>query len=149
MSCARCSGLLTRDEATARGLTFEQWRDGKRHHDDTCPLKRRGRTQRFKSAKPIEAPPANRALAGEARLKAAIEHLHEARESLDAACRDICSVKGASRLFSDLSKLSNACRDTVHEINHSFFTGATYVLDFEPTDKDFSHPHSRGCGKDA
>lgn len=84
--------------------------------------------------------------AGDARAKAAIEHLRTAREALNAACRDLCSVAGAAYHYREISKLADGCQREIREIDldcaRTPGAGKPFVLNHEPTDEEIDNPHA-------
>lgn len=88
-------------------------------------------------------------LAGDARAKAAIEHLLEAVEVLNAACRDLCSVNGASHHYRAIAKLSDDTRQRVREIDLDYARKPhPYELMHEPSDREIGEPHFACVTKD-
>lgn len=70
--------------------------------------------KKLKAAKPLKTPEykdPQRIVAGALRVTAAREHLAQARGQLDAACRDLCDVMGASDFYREISKASDTARD--------------------------------------
>lgn len=66
-------------------------------------------------AAPEHADPA-RVDAGAIRVEAAREHLAKAREQLDAACRDLSDVIGASDFYRMTRACSDAARDMYYQL---------------------------------
>jgi hypothetical protein len=70
---------------------------------------------KLKLTKPKKSDPAftpERITVGNTRVLAALEHIARAREQLDAACRDLSDVYGASAFYRTLVDASNKVRDT-------------------------------------
>ena len=89
-------------------------------------------------------------LAGDARAKAAIEHLLAAQKELDAACRDLCSVRGAAHHYHAIAKLSEATRERVREIDLDYARKPhPYELQHEPSDREIDEPHFACVTRDA
>ncbi len=85
-----------------------------------------------------------RQLAGDARGRAALEHMKTAREALYAACRDLCSVSGAVPHYRELGKLARAVDDIEHEMNLDYVRAThPYKLTHSATDEEIAHGH--GC----
>lgn len=86
-----------------------------------------------------------RKLVGEARASAALEHLTEARNALDAACRDLCSVEGAREAYREIAQLSNRVVVARGRLDMAFaLQESPFALDREPTDEEIDKPHA-GC----
>lgn len=79
------------------------------------------------------------------RLAEARDHVDEAQQQLDAACRDISSIIGALELHRELARLSNAIKEARGNIDLLMYTEVEVAFDREPTDRDFAS-HA-GCGK--
>jgi hypothetical protein len=84
---------------------------------------------------------------GDAKVGCAIQHLDAAREALDAACRDLCSVINGNRAYRDIARLSDSVRDQRNELQSTLnLRTVDYALDREPVPDDFTNPHLKGCG---
>lgn len=87
----------------------------------------------------------SRQLVGDARAKAAIEHLLAAVEALNAACRDLCAVNGAAHHYRAISKLSDSARSRAREIDldhaRSGRDGGPYELSHDPDPREIDEPH--------
>jgi len=89
----------------------------------------------------------DRKLAADARVQAALEHLRSTHEVLDAACRDLCSVVGASNPYWAIVKLSRGTVDVCNDINRLYAEKPEpFTLEREPFDDEIEHPHAHGCG---
>lgn len=88
-----------------------------------------------------------RVVAGDARVKAALVHMHDAHEMLDASCRDLRAVEGATPVYRALVKLLVGVRDAIRDVNLAYAKAKEpFKLDHNPTNEDIEHPHLRGCG---
>lgn len=152
MACKECGDALTRKEARELGVLAD-W-PVRKYHGAQCssyvgkthPSKKPTRAAQAAAPKmPSFVTEQHRAI-GCAKVSCALEHLDDARNSLDAACRDLCSVIGGNRAFRDASKLSDQTRDLRKSLGLELQFEPQFALDRAPVPDDFVTPHLKGCG---
>lgn len=95
---------------------------------------------------PLPSLKTRKEIAGDIRAKAAIEHLNAARDLLNAACRDLCSVGGAAPYYRDIAKLADSAHNIAKEINLDHARKhRPFALQHEPSDREINEPHF-ACG---
>ena len=84
----------------------------------------------------------------DAKVGCAIEHLNKARASLDAACRDLCSVIGANRPYGSIAKLSREVHALRRDLDLDIgIRRVDYAFDrVEVKHEDLTAPYVHGCG---
>lgn len=90
-----------------------------------------------------------RELVGDARARAAIEHLRVAVEALNAACRDLCSVSGAAPHYRAIARLSDGAAEQIRDIDLGHVRYASpFALNHEPDERERREPHYACVAKD-